>query len=218
MNKKLNKMNKVLIISPHTDDAELGAGGTIYKYLKQGRDIFWLVLSTAEESLPDNMPADTLEKEFLGVVKKLKLEKKQFLIKKFKVRNLHQKRQEILELLVKIRNEFRPDLVIGPSLNDIHQDHVITATEMVRAFKCHSSIISYELPWNHIVFRTQYFEKLTKEEITSKLNMLECYKSQIIKNRNYFNKEFIFGLAKTRGIQINSDYAESFELIRWINE
>ena len=91
MNKKLNKMNKVLIISPHTDDAELGAGGTIYKYLKQGRDIFWLVLSTAEESLPDNMPADTLEKEYLGVVKKLKLKKKQFLIKKFKVRNLHQK-------------------------------------------------------------------------------------------------------------------------------
>ncbi len=213
----MNKMNKVLILSPHTDDAELGAGGTIHKYLKQGREIFWIVFSTAEESLPMNMPKDTLEKEFISVTKKLNLKKNQFQINKFHVRKLHENRQEILELLVKIRNEFKPDLVIGPSLNDFHQDHIVVATEMVRAFKSSASIISYELPWNNVVFHTQYFEKLTKEQIESKIEMLDCYQSQVLKNRNYFNKEFIFGLAKTRAVQVNADYAESFEVIRWIN-
>ncbi len=210
-------MKKILILSPHTDDAELGAGGTIHKYLNEGKNIYWVVFSTAEESLPANMPKNTLEKEFIDVTKKLNLNKNQYLIKKFHVRKLHEKRQEILELLVKIRKDFSPDLVIGPSLNDFHQDHIVVATEMVRAFKSHSSIISYELPWNNVVFHTQYFEKLTKEQIELKQKILNCYKSQILKKRNYFNSDYIFGLAKTRGVQINADYAESFEVIRWIN-
>lgn len=210
-------MKKILILSPHTDDAELGAGGTIYKYLSEGKQIFWIVFSTAEESLPKDMPKDTLEKEFINVTKKLKLRSDQFQINKFHVRKLHEKRQEILELLVEVRNEFKPDLVIGPSLNDFHQDHIVIATEMVRAFKSSASIISYELPWNNVTFNTQYFEKLTKEQIESKIEILRCYQSQVIKNRNYFNKEFIFGLAKTRAVQVNAEYAESFEVIRWIN-
>ena len=182
-------MKKILILSPHTDDAELGAGGTIYKYLCEGKQIFWIVFSTAEESLPKHMPKDTLEKEFINVTKKLKLSSDKFQINKFHVRKLHEKRQEILELLVEARNEFKPDLVIGPSLNDFHQDHIVIATEMVRAFKSSASILSYELPWNNVTFNTQYFEKLTKEQIESKIEILQCYQSQVIKNRNYFNKQ-----------------------------
>ena len=210
-------MKKVLILSPHTDDAELGAGGTIHKYLEEGIDIYWIVFSTAEESLPKDMPKDTLEKEFIKVTKKLNLKENQYLINKFHVRKLHEKRQEILELLVKVRNQFQPDLVIGPSLNDFHQDHIVVATEMVRAFKSHASILSYELPWNNVTFHTQYFEKLTKEHIESKQRILECYHSQVVKNRSYFNRDFIFGLAKTRAVQVNAEFAESFEVIRWIN-
>jgi len=210
-------MKKILVLSPHTDDAELGAGGAIQKYIEQKKEILWVVFSTAEESLPEEMPKNTLEKEFLKVTKILKLNKSQFQINKFHVRKLHEKRQEVLELLIKIRNSFSPDLVIGPSLNDFHQDHVVVSTEMVRAFKTHSSILCYELPWNNVTFNTQYFEKLTKEQINKKVDLLSCYKSQVIKNRNYFDKDFIFGLARTRGVQINTDYAESFEVIRWIN-
>ncbi len=211
------KKNKVLILSPHTDDAELGAGGTISKYLDEGREIYWIVFSTAEESLPKGMPKDTLEKEFLDVINKLNIPNNQIMINKFHVRKLHEKRQEILEILIKVRNSFNPELVIGPSLNDFHQDHVVVANEMVRAFKSHASILSYELPWNNIVFRTQFFEKLDKKHIELKQDLLQCYKSQIIKERNYFDKNFILGFAKTRAIQINSDYAESFEVVRWIN-
>ena len=210
-------MEKILILSPHTDDAELGAGGTIQKYIEQKKEILWVVFSTAEGSVPKEMPKNTLEKEFLKVTKKLNLNKDQFQINKFHVRKLHEKRQEVLELLIRLRNTFNPDLVIGPSLNDFHQDHIVVSTEMVRAFKTHASIICYELPWNNLTFNTQYFEKLTKEQINKKVDLLNCYQSQVIKNRSYFDKDFIFGLARTRGVQINTDYAESFEVIRWIN-
>lgn len=212
------KKKRVLILSPHTDDAELGAGGTILKYLEQKKEIFWVVFSTAEKSLPKNLPKDTLKREFLEVANKLNLKEKQYLIKNFEVRNLDRKRQEILELLIKIRKDFNPDLVIGPSINDYHQDHIVVATEMIRAFKTCSSIISYELPWNNVTFNTQFFEKITSDQISKKIEILGSYKSQMIKNRSYFNKDFIMGFARTRGVQVNSEFAESFEVIRWLNE
>lgn len=210
-------MDRILILSPHTDDAELGCGGTITKYIRQGKKLLWVVFSTAEESLPDDMSKDTLKNEFLLVTRKLLLDENQVIIKNFKVRYLHEKRQEILELLVDIRHNFNPDLVIGPSLNDFHQDHTIVSNEMVRAFKSSSSIICYELPWNHISFSTQFFVKLTRAEIDFKIELLSSYKSQLLRQREYFSENFINGLAKIRGVQVNADYAEAFEVIRWIN-
>ena len=208
--------DNILILSPHTDDAELGCGGTIIKLIEQNKNIIWCVFSTAEDSLPDNLPPDTLKKEFLDVCKKLNLNEDQYLIHNYAVRKLPDFRQEILEKLVKIKNEFNPDLVIGPSLNDYHQDHQVVANEMIRAFKSSSSIISYELPWNHVTFSNQMFIKLTEDQINKKIELLESYQSQIVKKRSYFSKKFIQSLANVRGMQIGTDYAEAFEVIRWI--
>jgi LmbE family N-acetylglucosaminyl deacetylase len=207
---------KILILSPHTDDAELGCGGTITRLLKERNLVHWVVFSSAEDSLPKGMPKDTLRKEFMHVVKSLGLTSKNVEVLRYRVRYLFTKRQQILEKLVKIRRAFDPNLVIGPSLNDLHQDHIIVANEMVRAFKSSASIISYELPWNHVTFNTQFLVRLQRSDIEKKLHLLELYKSQYLKERKYFSKEFIFGLASARGVQAGSDYAEAFEIIRWI--
>ncbi len=207
---------RIVIFSPHTDDGELGCGGSIIKWLDEGNFIYWVVFSIAEDSLPDGMPKDTLEKEFLGVVNHLGLPSDQIEILKYPVRYLFEHRQSILEKMVSINRTIKPDLVIGPSLHDLHQDHIVVANEMVRAFKASSSIISYELPWNHVTFNTQMFVPLTKNHMAKKFQLLQFYESQTKKNRNYFSDEFIFGLSKARGIQINQEYAEAFEVIRWI--
>jgi Uncharacterized proteins, LmbE homologs len=67
---------KVLILSPHTDDAELACGGSIIKFLQEGHELLWVVFSVAEESLPKFLPKDTLKKEFLEITKHLKLNEK----------------------------------------------------------------------------------------------------------------------------------------------
>lgn len=207
---------RVLVLSPHTDDAELGCGGTIIKLMEDGHEIFWVVFSTAVDSLAPGLPKDTLKREYFNVIEDLRLKKDHCKVFDFKVRNLNNYRQEILEDLVETRNQYNPNLVIGPSLNDHHQDHQVIAHEMVRAFKAASSIICYELPWNHISFNTQCFNKLNKEQIERKCAILGNYRSQIIKGKPYFSKEFIYGLARTRGIQCNSEYAEAFEVVRWM--
>ncbi|MEB2329176.1 MAG: PIG-L family deacetylase [Ignavibacteriaceae bacterium] len=208
--------DRVLILSPHTDDAELGCGGYITKLISENKTLLWVVFSTAEESLPDNLPPDTLVKEFEAVMKSLNLKKDQYRVYNFKVRQLPDNRQEILELLNNLKNEFHPSLVIGPSLNDYHQDHAVIANEMVRAFKTTSSIISYELPWNHLEFRSQFFVKLDEENIIKKISLLNKYQSQMYIKRHYFTEDFIKGLALTRGAQINHKYAEAFDVIRMV--
>jgi LmbE family N-acetylglucosaminyl deacetylase len=209
-------MTKFLILSPHTDDAELGCGGSIVKLIEKDHDISWAVFSTAEESLPANLPSDILKKEFLDVIKSLDLKDENYRIFNFKVRSLHEHRQEILEELINMRKELGPDVIVGPSMNDFHQDHQVIAHEMIRAFKTTASIICYELPWNHVTFDTQLFIKLEKEHIKRKFEMLKKYNSQLQLGKSYFSEEFIYGLAKIRGNQCTSDYAEAFEVVRWI--
>lgn len=207
---------KFLILSPHTDDAELGCGGTIARVIEEGNEILWVVFSTAEDSLPRDMPKDTLKKEFLDVISDLGLSENNYELCNFKVRHLKEHRQDVLDTLVKIRRDFEPNTVIMPSLNDYHQDHQVIARETVRAFKKDASIIGYELPWNHVSFDTNMFIILDKRHIQRKYKIIKNYKSQIILNRNYFSKEYIYGLARVRGVQCNATYAEAFEVVRYI--
>ncbi len=210
----------IIFLSPHTDDVELGAGGTLIKYLEQGHNVRWLVFSTAEESLPPHLHPDTLRNEFMAVIEELEkrfgkhIESK---ILRYPVRRLHEYRQEVLELLVRERKEFHPDIVIGPSIHDFHQDHQIVANEMIRAFKTTASILCYELPWNHIQFDTQFFVTLKEHQIELKAKLLQKYKSQLELKRPYFTEGFVRSLAQIRGIQVNVPFAEAFEVIRWIS-
>ena len=131
----------------------------------------------------------------------------------YEVRKLNYARQEILEDLIKHKNELKPDLVLMPSLSDIHQDHSVIAQEGLRAFK-NTTILGYELIWNNLTFNTTSFVTLDKKHVQSKCNALKEYKSQ--GKRNYMSEDFIFSLAKTRGVQIGSQYAESFQVVRWV--
>lgn len=209
----LSKFKNVYVLAPHTDDGELGAGGTISKLIELGANVYYFAFSTAETSVPDGFPKDILKTEVMNATKKLGIPKENVIIYNYEVRKLNYVRQEILEDLIKHRKILKPDLVLMPSLHDIHQDHSTIAQEGLRAFK-NSTILGYELIWNNLTFDTTSFVRLDKKYIQSKCNALKEYKSQ--NTRDYMSEEFIFSLAKTRGVQIGVEYAESFEVIRWV--
>ena len=209
----LSKFKTVYVLAPHTDDGELGAGGTISKLIDSGADVYYFAFSTAETSVPDGFPKDILKTEVAHATSKLGIKKENVIIYNYEVRKLNYARQEILENLIKHRKKLKPDLVLMPSLNDIHQDHSTVAHEGLRAFK-NSTILGYELIWNNLTFDTTSFVKLDKKYIQAKCDALKEYKSQ--GERDYMSEDFIFSLAKTRGVQIGVEYAESFEVIRWV--
>ncbi len=207
------KNKKLVVLAPHTDDGELGCGGTIAKVLDEGATVYYVALSTAEQSVPEGFPKNRLEIEVKEATKALGIPESNLTVFHHEVRKLNYVRQEILESLVQLRNKIQPDLVFLPSSKDIHQDHLTVMQEGIRAFK-YSTILGYELIWNNLSFDTDCFIKLNEDQINRKINALKCYKTQ--EGKAYMNSDFIKSLATVRGTQIGTQYAEAFEVIRWI--
>lgn len=208
----INK-TKVLVLAPHTDDGELGCGASIVRFLNEGKTVYYATFSLCKESLQEGLESDTLEKELYAATEVLGIKKENLFLADFEVRRFKQYRQEILQEMINIRNKINPDIVFVPSPTDIHQDHQVISEEGLRAFK-NSTILGYEMPWNNVTFNTRCFINVSAKDLDVKLKALKKYKSQ--NYRAYLNDEFIKGLAKTRGVQVGSDYAEAFEVIRWI--
>jgi LmbE family N-acetylglucosaminyl deacetylase len=203
----------VLALAPHADDVELGTGGSVAKWIGEGKEVFYVAFSIAEKSVPEGLPKDVIEQEAKKATKALGIAEGNLHIHKFEVRTFPKFRQEILEILVNLREELKPDLILMPSLRDVHQDHHVIAEEGIRAFK-YSNILAYELPWNLFSFAPSLFVPLETKHLEKKVQAISCYQSQ--KHRDYTDKDFLYGLAKTRGVQISAKYAEAFEVVRWI--
>lgn len=204
---------KVLVLAPHTDDGEFGCGGTIARLTRSGAEVYYAAFSLAEESVIAPFPKNILEVEVKAATARLGIAPERLLLYRYRVRHFAHHRQEILEDLVRLSRDLEPELVLMPCLHDIHQDHTTIAAEGVRAFK-RTSILAYEMPWNHLTFATQGFVKLEEEDVAQKVSALECYESQ--RHRNYASEEFVRSLALTRGTQVGTRYAEAFEVIRWV--
>ena len=208
-----NNIEKILILAPHTDDGELGCGGSIARFIEEGKKVFYAAFSTAEESVDPELPNNILETEVKAATKKLGIKRENLFIYRNEVRKLNYIRQEILEELIKLKKKIDPDIIFMPSINDIHQDHSTVAREGLRAFK-DRTILGYELIWNNITFNTSTFIILQHNHVQSKVDALQEYKSQ--KDKAYMSEDFVFSLAKSRGVQIGKEYAECFEVIRWV--
>jgi LmbE family N-acetylglucosaminyl deacetylase len=205
------RFDNVLVLAPHTDDGELGAGGFISKLIESGSQVHYLAFSIAEDSVPEGFPKDILATEVVNATSQLGIDSSRVYVKRYPVRKLSAYRQEILEDIISYRKALKPDLVLLPSTTDIHQDHKTVSEEGVRAFK-NTTILGYELIWNNLVFHAQAYVELEKRHIQTKMNALIEYKSQ--GKRDYLSWDFIHSQARTRGVQFGVPLAEAFEVIR----
>lgn len=195
---------KALIISPHTDDAELAMGATMSKLNKQGHELIHVVLSLCSNVIPQGFGEDATRREFLSACDALDIE---YCMTDFEVRKFPEHRQQILDYLYRLNAEYSPTHIFIPSHNDVHQDHLTTHQEALRAFK-YCTIYGYELVWNNLHGAPDVLSIVSQQEMDMKMYLIESYKSEGY--RNYNKREFIFGLASMRGIQANAQYAEGF--------
>ncbi len=195
-------MKRIFVLAPHTDDGELGCGGSIARYRDEGMEVNYLAFShTGNGELVQEAHNAA---EFLGV---------NIMIRDYPVRHFPEHRQAILDDMIAVRDVTEPDLVFTPAMQDIHQDHQVITAEAMRAFK-HTSIFGYELPWNNFTIDTTAFITLREADVEKKIQAIECYKSQ--SHRPYVKPDVIRGLAKIRGLQTGAEYAEAFTVIRWV--
>lgn len=201
----------VVALSPHTDDIEFGCGGTLARLIEEGANIYPVVFSKCEKSVPQGFPNDVLIKEMHTSYDHLNILPQNRILFDYPVREFPKFRQEILEDMVKINKELEPDLILTPSSFDVHQDHKIINNESIRAFRF-STLLGYELPWNNLEFKNQLVIELKKKHIEKKVDCINSYNSQ--KFRQYSDSKLFFDESIVRGIQNKRARAEIFEVIK----
>lgn len=209
----LQQIKKVLVLAPHTDDGELGAGATIAKMIGMGIEVHYVAFSAAEDALGPELPKDTLRDEVMKATKQLGIKEKHVKVFQYPVRCFDQYRQKILQDIIDVKLQAEYDLVMLPCIDDLHQDHQVIAKEGVRAFK-RTTVWSYELPWNNLSFSIDVMVKVSPAELQCKVQALQAYQSQA--HRTYMQAQFTESLARIRGQQAGCEYAEAFKLVRLI--
>src|SRR6187200_3086756 len=184
----IGSWNRVLVLAPHTDDGEFGSGGTIARLRDAGVDVRYVAFSIATKSLPAGFPPDTLAREVREATAEFGIPDDNLTVHDFEVRTFPERRQDILELLLALWEEWRPDAVFQPSLHDVHQDHQVIAAEGLRAFK-RTTILGYEIPWNNFDFAYQAYLALEDRHVDRKVAALARYASQ--QHRRYANEEYV---------------------------
>ncbi len=208
---------KKLIISPHIDDEILGCGGiidTTTTILYCGCDESSITNPWVKERPSENNRLKELDavQKYLGFSWKLLNNK----VNHYSVQNL-------ISDLEKTINNKQPDILFVPNLS-YNQDHKTVYDAAMVATRPHDinffvkKIVVYEQPqvflWNKTSrqFNPNYFIPINIEQ---KIKAYELMKSQV---RPYRSSEMLRSLAHVRGKQSNCEYAEAFEIIRWIDE
>src|SRR5947208_10633188 len=111
-------LKRVLVLAPHTDDGEFGCGGTMARLVDAGCEVRYVAFSIATRSLPAGFPPDTLAREVREATAELGISEERLTVHDFDVRTCPEHRQDILEALVALWEEGRPDVVLQPSLHD----------------------------------------------------------------------------------------------------
>jgi LmbE family N-acetylglucosaminyl deacetylase len=221
---------KVLIISPHADDEILGCGGFISKYSKKNYYISVLILTNASKGAPELYTATDIIKlrneaknanKFVGTNK--------LFFENFPAIILNNYPSYKISLTInKYLLSLKPEIVLIPSANDIHDDHKVifnAAKVSLRPnnFNNIKKILSYEVPseteWNENgnSFNPNYFVRLTKSDIDKKVKAFLKYKSQVKKMPHPRSKEGIINLSKFRGAQSYIQYAEAYRVERMLD-
>ena len=204
-----------LFIGAHPDDIEFGAGATIAKARSQGINCRSAIFSDCHESLDSQVGLDFILQESREAHSVLGVSDESISIFDFPVRNFSTHRQQILQSMIDDFSNVTWDKVFIPNRNDIHQDHSVISTEAMRAFKF-STILGYELPWNNFISNVNYYNLISQSNLQAKIAAISCFNSQA--NRFYSGAEKVTTTLRFRGLQVRQEYAEAFEIYRFIQQ
>jgi LmbE family N-acetylglucosaminyl deacetylase len=203
-------IQRILVVAPHTDDAELGMGATLYSLAhRKNTEIRIMALSDCVDSIPKGFPDTVLRDEAMQACVELDIPTSCLTIDSYPVRRFGDHRQDILEQLVRTKREYDPEVVFAPAATDLHQDHTVVRREVDRAFK-DRSVFGYELPWNCKTFSAVHLTAVSEDAVRAKCRAIACYASQ--SGRPYSSADFTYALARVRGLQAGAVYAEAFDI------
>ena len=200
-----NKSPRVLCLGAHSDDIEIGCGGTILKLAKEtpGAFFYWSVLSGNKDRAQEARESATT---FLSPIQKKTVDIQDFRESYFPFIGA-----EIKDHFEKIKNNFAPDIIFTHYTNDAHQDHQLVSKLTWNTFRDHF-IIEYEIPkYDGDLVTPNLYSHIDSSFVEKKLDLI-CTFFKTQKERPWFSKETFRSIMRIRGVECNSPsgYAEAF--------
>jgi LmbE family N-acetylglucosaminyl deacetylase len=196
---------RILCLGAHSDDIEIGCGGTILSLLAAHRNLefHWVVFSSG---LGRAIEARRSANLFLkGAAHK------EISIFDFRDGFFPFSGGEIKESFEQLKGGVSPDLILTHSRDDLHQDHRVLNQFTWNTWRNHL-ILEYEIPkYDGDLGAPGFFVPFGRKTCDRKIKiLLECFKSQ--RDKHWFTRDTFEGLMRIRGMEANSPgrFAEAF--------
>jgi LmbE family N-acetylglucosaminyl deacetylase len=223
-------MRKIIIISAHPDDETLGAGGTLLKHKANGDHIEWLIVTNVLESEGfSNQRVQERQNEIETVAKMFGFAA----VHKLDYPTMKLDTGSMLEMIPKISAIFsqsQPEVIYVMNRSDAHSDHrvifdaVMACTKSFR-YPSIKQVLMYEcisetefapvLPEK--VFQPNYYVDVTGQFV-EKIAIMKVYASELAEHPFPRSIRNIEALATFRGASAGVEYAEAFQLIKFIDK
>lgn len=219
---------RIVIISAHPDDEIFGAGGTLVRHKNIGNDIFWIIVTGMYKS-PEysNERILSREREINNIAKSLNIKK----IFQFNYPTSNLNAADLQSLIPKISEVFReitPEIIYCPNRSDAHSDHrivfdaVISCTKSFR-YPFIREVLMYEC-LSETEFAPALFENAfvpncfvdISNELEEKIKLMKIYVSELGEHPFPRSERNIRALATFRGAMAGVEYAESFQLLKFL--
>lgn len=201
----------IVAFGAHPDDIEIGMGGTVAKLVGLGYDVN-LVVAT----LPNFVATDTKEdrrRESTMSAKVMGCKAPEFLDLAPDEVIVGRKFVTLIDKLVK---KYEPEAVFTQWIGDSHQDHQALTRAVIAASRDMDNLFMYEttIPGGitENAFRPQLFVDVT-QTLDIKRSALDCFDSQKIRCGPIWIDALV-GRCSYRGYQMNTKYAEAFEVVK----
>jgi LmbE family N-acetylglucosaminyl deacetylase len=194
----------ILCLGSHSDDIEIGCGGTILRLLSsnQNVEVVWVVFSSSKKREREARKSAEL---FLKQAKQ-----KEIIVKDFRDGYFPFEGTKIKDFFEELK-KVSPSLVLTHSRKDAHQDHRLIAELTWNTFREHL-ILEYEIPkYDGDMGQPSVFVPLDTEICQTKVRyLMDAFESQ--REKRWFQEETFLSLMRLRGMECNaaSGYAEAF--------
>ncbi len=201
---------RVLFLGAHPDDIELGCGALIHRIAGQS-DLLCVTLSDNQKN-PD---LRNVVDEHYQSMAKLGMPKNKIVLGPFTTRIFPEARQEILEYFLKLRSDFKPEIIFVHSKQDVHQDHNTMTEEALRAFRG-ITVLGFDVVRSSYGFFPHFIVEVSEEDVNAKIEALSQYKTY--RDKYYFNSELTRSIMVRHGALAEVPFAEGFDILRIVGK
>jgi LmbE family N-acetylglucosaminyl deacetylase len=196
------KTLSVLAIGAHSDDIEIGAGGTILSWIASGGrvEIDWCVASAAGERADE---ARASANDFLSGAARGDVH-----LANFRDGYLPAERTAVKDWVESLKR-FEPDVILTHQRDDAHQDHRLLSELAWNTFRDHP-ILEFEIPkWDGDLGQPNIYIAVDEVHLARKIELLiKHFGTQ--RSKAWFDEETFRSLARLRGVECRARYAEAF--------